>query len=239
VGAIRRPCRSGWRVLHRQPVRGGEPLDDPLSGSPLGAAQPRLLPIVRWLRHPRPTSPRPWSSSRRVPSGGLADRPVATGTRRFARGNGYPPGRRASSAHETPWDRARILKRADAPDHGLPEDHERTRQPRVKYAGARRPLFGYLTARPQPSADRPDLRAQPTVRHAHLAAQSGYLRTGRGQASVTERDPLWASHTPCRFCTPRHGSAPHGRPDADPPVLRALVVPSHEVGDTAAVRRRE
>src|SRR5262249_50274053 len=33
VGAIRRPCRSGWRFLHRQPVRGGEPLDDPLSGS--------------------------------------------------------------------------------------------------------------------------------------------------------------------------------------------------------------
>jgi predicted enzyme related to lactoylglutathione lyase len=29
VGAIRRPCRSGWRVLHRQPVRSGEPLDDP------------------------------------------------------------------------------------------------------------------------------------------------------------------------------------------------------------------
>src|SRR5262252_5028435 len=25
VGAIRRPCRSGWRVLHRQSVRGGEP----------------------------------------------------------------------------------------------------------------------------------------------------------------------------------------------------------------------
>src|SRR6266513_2258090 len=40
VGAIRRPCRSGWRVLHRQPVRGGEPLDDPLSGSPLGTAHP-------------------------------------------------------------------------------------------------------------------------------------------------------------------------------------------------------
>jgi hypothetical protein len=54
VGAIRRPCRSGWRVLHRQPVRGGEPLDDPLSGSPLGAAHPRLLPVVRWLRHPLP-----------------------------------------------------------------------------------------------------------------------------------------------------------------------------------------
>ena len=25
--------------------------DDPLSGSPLGAAHPRLLPVVRWLRH--------------------------------------------------------------------------------------------------------------------------------------------------------------------------------------------
>jgi len=86
VGAIRRPCRSGWRVLHRQPVRGGEPLDDPLSGSPLGAAHPRLLPVVRWLRHPRPISPRPWSSSRRVPSGGLVGRPVAAGTCRFAHG---------------------------------------------------------------------------------------------------------------------------------------------------------
>jgi len=42
MGAIGRPCRSGWRVLHRQPVRRGEPLDDPLSGSPLGAAHPRL-----------------------------------------------------------------------------------------------------------------------------------------------------------------------------------------------------
>src|SRR5215472_7754054 len=29
VGAIRRPRRSGWRILHRQPVRGGQPLDDP------------------------------------------------------------------------------------------------------------------------------------------------------------------------------------------------------------------
>ena len=29
MGAIRRPRRPGWRVLHRQPVRGGEPLDDP------------------------------------------------------------------------------------------------------------------------------------------------------------------------------------------------------------------
>src|SRR5271166_2945897 len=27
MGAIRCPCRSGWRVLHRQPVRSGEPLD--------------------------------------------------------------------------------------------------------------------------------------------------------------------------------------------------------------------
>src|SRR5262249_9713227 len=35
-----RPCRSGWRVLHRQSVRGGEPLDDLLSGSSLGAAHP-------------------------------------------------------------------------------------------------------------------------------------------------------------------------------------------------------
>ena len=46
VGAIRRPCRSGWRVLHRQPVRGGEPLDDPLPGPPPGAAHPRLLPVA-------------------------------------------------------------------------------------------------------------------------------------------------------------------------------------------------
>ena len=50
VGAIRRPRRPGLRVLHRQPIRGPEPLDDPLSGSPLGAARPKLLPVVRWLR---------------------------------------------------------------------------------------------------------------------------------------------------------------------------------------------
>src|SRR5580693_7028813 len=30
MGAIRRPHRPGWRLLHRQPVRGGEPLVDPL-----------------------------------------------------------------------------------------------------------------------------------------------------------------------------------------------------------------
>jgi hypothetical protein len=47
----------------------------------------------------------------------------------------------ASSAHETPRDRARILKRADAPEHGVPEDHERTRQPAHKVRGALDTLY--------------------------------------------------------------------------------------------------
>ena len=107
-----------------------EHLHAPDCGKP--AAHPRLLPVVRWLRHPLPTSPRPWSSSAGFHSGGLADRPVAAGTCRFAHGNpARHPGRRAGNrirrpagkfCDETPRDPARILKRADAPEHGLPED---------------------------------------------------------------------------------------------------------------------
>src|SRR6266571_1259827 len=40
---------------------------------------------------------------------------------------------------------------------------------------ARHPLLGYLTAPSQPSADRPDLRAQPTARHARLPARPADL----------------------------------------------------------------
>jgi hypothetical protein len=53
--------------------------------------------------------------------------------------------------------------------------------------GARHPLSGYLTARSQPSADRPDLRAQPTARHAHLAAQSGGSADCLNRRSITFR----------------------------------------------------
>jgi hypothetical protein len=121
----------------------------------MGAAHPRLPP-ARWLRHPLPTSPRPWPSPRRVRSGGLAGRPVPLAPAGSLTGNPaqrhprppgrtpYPPGRRASSAHKTPWDRARILKRADAPEHGCPGTTSEHGSPRTKYVGARHPLSGYL-----------------------------------------------------------------------------------------------
>jgi hypothetical protein len=45
-----------------------------------------------------------------------------------------------------------------------------------------------LTARSQPSADRPDLRVQPTARHAHLAAQSGGSARVLQNFSITQCD---------------------------------------------------
>src|SRR6266566_1081790 len=89
---------------------------------------------IRWAR--RPTSSR-WHLQ-------VRSRVIRPGATHAAGRKPYPPGRRASSAHETPWDRARILKRGDAPEHGLPEDHERTRQPAHKDAGRSTPSIRLL-----------------------------------------------------------------------------------------------
>src|SRR6266568_2853567 len=83
---------------------------------------------------------------------------------------------------------------------------------------ARHPLLGYLTARSQPSADRPDLRAQPTARHAHLAAQSG----GTARALPGHPPPLSVTLsigiTRCSLTTRRGLPDPEGHRQAQVPV---------------------
>jgi hypothetical protein len=86
---------------------------------------------VRWVR--RPTSSR-WHLQ-------VRSRVIRPGATQAAGPEAVSVGSARQFCAETPWDRALILKRADVPEHGLPEDHERTRRPAHKVCGALDTLY--------------------------------------------------------------------------------------------------